>query len=278
MHQLEIDEIRQTHLGRRTLFYYYKDRYALQLLTYFVGSGKTVREVKQSRFGGLLQKPLLKQVIEHLPDGFLTPDHLQDIWSPEPQVYRLALSKWGEPDTKSWKPYYQTSRAGLNLVLQLNFSNVHNRPYQRLIKPRTWHPFEYKNHPIARTGDHTLAWSRLDVDLAAGEALIEEIQNDWIRYASGLQQRVLRTYARSGDYLLRVYPRNALNPAGTMQDLFRYMDEVLRPHIALWDEAMLSATLWFLRNELGIQRVFYHSFRSGNVLKDLTRDPPPRSL
>ena len=44
-------------------------------------------------------------------------------------------------------------------------------------------PFEWWSHPVRQDGRHTLAWARMDVDLDAGEALIEEIQSDWIREA-----------------------------------------------------------------------------------------------
>ena len=46
----------------------------------------------------------------------------------------------------------------------------------------------------------------------------------------------------------------------------------------MWDEAMLAATLWFLRVELGIRWIFYHTFETGNWLKDMIRSKPPRSL
>ena len=39
----------------RTIFHYFKDRYALELLSYHVGAGKPVAEVKRSRYGRLLR-------------------------------------------------------------------------------------------------------------------------------------------------------------------------------------------------------------------------------
>jgi hypothetical protein len=59
----------------------------------------------------------------------------------------------------------------------------------------------------------------------------------------------------------------------------RYLDEVLAPYAQVWDQAMLSATLRFLREELGIRRIWYHGWESGNALKGIEPDSaPPRSL
>ena len=67
-------------------------------------------------------------------------------------------------------------------------------------------------------------------------------------------------------------------PDADRERLFRYVDEVLQPHIAVWDEAMLTATLRFLREDLGIRRIFYHTFDGGNRIKALRSGMPPRSL
>jgi hypothetical protein len=45
-----------------------------------------------------------------------------------------------------------------------------------------------------------------------------------------------------------------------------------------WAEAMLAATIWFLREELGIKTIFYHTFDSGCRLKGIEDTLPPRSL
>ena len=41
---------------------------------------------------------------------------------------------------------------------------------------------------------------------------------------------------------------------------------------------MLAAAVWFLRSELGLKRIFYYTFDTGNELKRLACDKPPRSL
>ena len=46
----------------------------------------------------------------------------------------------------------------------------------------------------------------------------------------------------------------------------------------IWDEASLSLAIHFAKQELGINRIFYHDFDSGNILKGLDYGKPPRSL
>ena len=57
-----------------------------------------------------------------------------------------------------------------------------------------------------------------------------------------------------------------------------YFQQALRPHLKMWDEATLFAAVWFIRYELGIKKIFYHTYEGGNLLKGLEGWPPPRSL
>lgn len=274
MEQAHIDEIIGCLPKGRTLFPYFKDRYALLLLSYFVDGGKPMRAIKQSRFRGLLDKPLLKNTTRTLPGARLTPDVLGAVWPETHEVYRLTLGTWGP--WSNWKQdWYQTSRPGKNLVLQLNFSSKHNRAYRWLIQPNHVHPFEWRGHPVSRTA-LTLAWARLDVDLDAGVALIEEIQNDWIREALWYK-RLLEPRSGASERLRRRVLVRCFGEADAAR-LHIYVEHVLRPHVRLWDEAMLAATLWFLRDELGIRRIFFHTFDAGLRLKGMRHDRPPRSL
>ena len=278
MDQAQINAIMGALPKGRTLFFYFKDRYALVLLSHFVGAGKPMRVVKQSRFGGLLNKPLLKHPGRSLPGNRLTQDVLESVWNdPDAyRIYRLTLSTWG-PEVHWDQGYYQTSRPGKNLVLQLNFSGRHNQPYHRLIRPVDGHPFRVSYHPTSRR-ELTLAWARLDADLDTGEALVEEVQNDWIRLALWWKYR-LKTLSRCSRPMRRRLLTNCLGtPDADAARLFQYVDEVLQPHIEVWDEAMLTATLCFLREDLGIRRIFYHTFDGGNRLKALRYGTPPRSL
>lgn len=276
MEQAQLDEIIGCLPKGRTLFPYFKDRYALLLLSYFVDRGKPVRAVKQSRFRGLLDKPLLKRTTRTLPNARLTPDALGAVWPEAYEVYRLTLGAWGA--RSYWEQdWYQTSRPGKNLVLQLNFSSKHNRPYDRLIKPNDGHPFQFECHPVSSKA-LTLAWARLDVDLDAGVALIEEIQNDWIREALSYK-RVLEPRSGASERRRRrvlFWCLGEEDADATRLNL--YVDRVLKPHVEMWDEAMLTAALWFLRDELGIRRIFFHTFDSGLRMKGMHYSRPPRSL
>ena len=254
MEQHEINQIVAELPKGRTLFPYFKDQYALRLLSTFVGESTDVRTIKRSRFAGLLDKPILKNFLAQHGHDTITQDDLACIWPCEPEYYRLSLGIWG--DSGYWGQYWQqTSRPGKNLVLQLNFPNKHNVVYQREIFQRQkQHPFRWSSHPVHRGDEYTLAWARLDIDPVHGIALIEEIQTDWIRSA-------------------KVRSR-------TQPDVRRYIEQALQTHLGMWDEAMLSATLWFLRRELGITQVYYHTVESGLRLKGFGPDEsqPPRSL
>ena len=182
MKEKEIKEIIQCLGDERTLYHYFKDRYALMLLSYIIGNGLPVRDLKNSRFGRLIQKPLLKPIIGEAGSGTLMHRHIGSLWPANYETYRLTLGTWG--GHAGWQRFYnQTSRPGFNLVLQLNFSTRHNRRYHQMIRPGEIHPFESQSHPIAGNGEHTLAWARIDLSMATGEALIEEIQTDWLRMA-----------------------------------------------------------------------------------------------
>lgn len=237
----------------KTRFYYFKDRYALLLLGLFVESPKAKRDVKASGLGRLLEKPTVRAAIRRATPPLLSAEVFEGYWPGDYECYLLTLGTWGSKN----RHRDQVSRPGYNLVLQLNFSSRHDEPYTRLLQPDERHPYEYSLHPVNGKQLRTLAWSRLDVDLDAGEALIEEIQTDWIRGA--LSDRRLADQ-RADD------------------NVVRYVDEVLAPHIPVWDEAMLAATIWFLRRELGISTIFYHTYESGAALKRIRYGRPPRSV
>jgi hypothetical protein len=57
--------------------------------------------------------------------------------------------------------------------------------------------FEWSAHPIRRSPS-TLAWSRVDIDFENGEALIEEIQTDWVRLAERAGTAALATLVEGG--------------------------------------------------------------------------------
>lgn len=262
----------------KTPFYYFRDRYALMMLSYYVGSGKRVHEIKKSPVGRLMNKRVVKDAAKNAGSGLLTRGVLDSAWPATPECYLLTLDKWGR-NSKWNKNYFQTSRPGANLVLQLNFSARHNKPYQKTFRPKEGPPFVFKEHPNAAKGFHTLAWARIDLDFDTDEALIEEIQSDWVEMAmwgKKKAERLLRN-PRGGQTYLRRYFENL---GCTPEDMIKYVDGVFNPHIKSWSEAMLASAIWFLREEIGINRIFFHTFETGCRLKGLHQSwrRPPRSL
>lgn len=265
-----VDEIIACLPQGKTFFYYFKDRYALMLLAQAVADEMSITALKQTPYARLLNKPLIKQYLAKAGNGQLKRDTLDAIWEPEPLIFLLGLSTWGNKRKDSW---YQTSRAGYNLVLQLNFSNQHEAAYRALVKPRHNHVFNpYAMHPIAKEPcgamfRNTLAWARIDLDFEHDQALIEEIQSDWVREVRDMEGE-LKDYMDNEP----MYERG-MN--GRKRHVSKYLNQIITPYIRIWDEAMLAATLHFIRNELGIRTVFYHSFETGAVLKQCN---PPRYL
>lgn len=252
-------------------FHYFKDRYALMLLSSVAGDGVKIKELRNTGWNKLLARPPVKEVLQNAGNQILTGSMLDTFWPQDSQCYLLTLGAWGGGHAS----YQQTSRPGWNLVLQLNFSSQHNRPYARLIKPGQRHPFHPTGHPVSREeGMHTLAWARIDLDLEEGVALIEEIQNDWIRLA--LKSRQL--FSRYKGCETRYQPACIREVGGNFASLSHYVDTVLQPHIDIWQEAMLMAAIWYIKNEIGIRQIYYHTFDFGCRLKSIDGSRPPRSL
>ncbi len=264
MDKKEVQEIIDCLPNDRTPFYYFKDRYALMLMGMAFDSPATKADVRRTAFAKLLDKPIVKEAMARSGIGEISRTVFEQVWPDDYACYLLALGVWGG-ESRSW---CQTTRRGYNLVLQLNFSNEHNARYLKLVDPDREYPFEVGGHPIAKGKRRTLAWSRLDIDLDGGEALIEEIQNDWLREV---------------DWALRCANSETTSfwYCGIEIETTKfveYCDSVLAAHRKVWDEAMLAATIWFLREELGIRKIFYHTHRSGAALKGIAYRLPPRSL
>jgi len=80
----------------RTKFYYYKDRYALMLLSYFIGNGLTLQEIKKSRYKRLIDKPVVRKVIQKHGRKVPTPNELGSFWPEYYHCYLLTLNTWGD--------------------------------------------------------------------------------------------------------------------------------------------------------------------------------------
>ena len=256
-----INEILEILPRDRTKYLYFKDKYAIDLLKCLVEE-TTVAEIKRSRFAGFLRKPILREFVSASGKARITRSDLNELWSDEIVPFLLTLGQWGK-NNHCRKRHYQTTSNDANLVLQLNFSNLHNAPYRRLVQDTSNRPFEYLGHPIARWPFRTLAWARIDLSFDTDEALIEEVQSDWIRYGLRKRKSLLERFEDLNREQL-----NELN----------YLSNVLLPHTRIWKEAVLSAAIWFVHKELGISKIFFHSHKSGCRLKRISFGLPPRSL
>ncbi|MEM9819770.1 MAG: hypothetical protein AAF985_01805 [Bacteroidota bacterium] len=256
-------------------FHYFKDRYAFQLLAYQLPEkGNTVSEVKQSPWAFLLDKPRLKKQTASLPGQRIRPDDLRSYLPEDVFYFDMTFGSWGAYKRHRNDTWFQTSRPGFNLVLQLNFGALHDTQYHQLIQPKTKeHPFRWICHPVAENNKLTMAWARLDVDLENGTVLIEEIQNDWFRNVKQVHRSLSNLVKRRPKVVQQHYLFKRANC--TAKQFFQYSKSLAQNHERIWEEATLSACLHFIREELGIREIYYHSFAGGTLLKYCT---PPRSL
>lgn len=260
-------------VGERTLFHYYRDRYSIGLLRHLSRQqALSVAALKQSAYAPLLQKPRIKNVLADIGGKTLDECHLAGHdYDADQDAFVLTLDTWGS-ERRSEQRWKQTSRPGYNLVLQLNFCRRHDRHYQALGCADGG--LNYRGHPVSRCRN-TLAWARLDLDWPSGTALVEEIQSDWIRRVAWLAERVA-CRLQSGKK-----PTDEISLYGvhcSLQTARDYCHFVLTRYAAIWAEAVLWAAIAFLREELGLFRIYYHSADSGRLLKGIKGNLPPRSL
>lgn len=262
---LKLEQVKEivACLERESRFYYFKDRYALQLLSLFVGEGKKIHEIKKSRFGKLLQKPFVKEALAKQGNGALSRADVDVLWPTTPECFYLDYGVWGEE--RIYCPgWYQTCRPGRNLVLRLNFSNFHNADFTRLFPCKECHErrFEFGCHPVSKRR-YTLAWARIDFSDDWSEALIEELQCDWLRMAEEVE----------------FYIPYSKDCAKCYRSVKKYLKYVLAPYWKIWAEATMSAAIWLLKQEMGVDRVYYHTFESAVYTKHMEKGrKPPRSI
>jgi len=261
-----LNELLEVLRRERYKFHYAKDQYAFQLLSYALAGETSLQAIRRGPFASLLQKPAVREsLLSSAGTGMLTRDMVFASWPAPTECYLLTFSGWGAG---------QVSRSGKNLVVQLNFSSNHDRAYRRLVRPEAGRrPFAYALHPVSNARN-TLAWVRIDLADDLSHALIEEVQCDWLRIARRIRQ--IDQEDGAGDDSGTV----ALRGASTSRHRLRvYTQKVLRPHTLIWAEAALSAALEVLVEEIGVRRIFYHTWRSGNVLKGIASGHgPPKSL
>ncbi len=259
----------------RRIFHYFKDRYCFDLLALELQRQKIAKvRVSQLKAGSLmryLQRPILANALKHCSTGVIDINSFGPVESVQTMPLSITLARWGEGD-RGWD---QTSRNQCNLVLQLNFDSGHDARYHRLVNPVSDSgPFEFYGHPIHKQGRKTLAWVRLDIDFETGEVLIEEIQNDWLRKAKGVLDQINRRRTS----IPHAKPQDVFRTInGSYEDLVTYVETELQPYRALWSEAAMLAAIRFIKDDLGINTVYYHSFETGIKLKRVC-GVPPRSM
>lgn len=260
------EDLRAIDQPGRLLFRYYNDRYAAMLLEDILQPRLPIRDLREGRYSRLLDRPAIKALIAAKGDGFLHRDDLHALWLCETQTYVMTFAGWGSEKSRD-RRWNQTSRPRRQLVLQLNFSHAHDAEYHRLIPDSRKMHFACRNHPVNLGERITMAWARIDIDLSSGEALIEEVQNDWIR---NVGEDLVS--ARAG--------RGAYRDPANLAKLEHYAGSVLAPRAAIWSEAVFAAALQLLTRECGIGRVWYHHFDTGCEIKKLGGKlrRPPRSL
>ena len=244
--------------GERTLYHYFPDRYAFMLLGWAAGDGTRLDALRKGTYAPLLQKPAVRDLLSGCGGALVDHQRFDSYWPAQTTSFVLGLDHWHG---------LQTSRSGAgghNLVLQLNFSREHMLVLEKRFGGTNL--FNSSAHPVQQaSGDRrreTLAWARIDLDLKRDEALIEEVQSDWV---STLDWALKNGWQYAGEDIsaarLKSYKELELNWIGRQ-----------------WADAMLAATLGFLRVELGITNIFFHTYEGGNLTKKMDRWMPPRSL
>ena len=265
MKQKEIDFLMHCLMGEWT-YAYRKDKYALHILNYMFPGQHRVSEVKSSRYKGLLNKSLVSELLAQSGDGLVNfnPEHAFD---PNDKYFRISLGTWGE--VQRWKKgnYHQVTRPELNLTLLVNFDKDHDLIFFQGMGKENVDMFGMAFHPNSPK-HNTLGWARLDISLETNEVLIEEVQNDWLRDVKYYQRQLKLADKQDQKYWLHDY-----------EAWWSKYTEFVWVYMKMWDELILSATLWFIRDELGIENVWYHSFDSSNYYKQVSRySQPPRSV
>lgn len=263
-----------------TLAYlYYPDRESPWLLARRMGESARVADLKAGPLAPLLERPLVKPVVA-ASGGTLRRADLDSVAMADRAVdgllskaaaagvaaafdvpwfdFEIALDEWGPEELGSFS---QMSRAGKQLVLQLCFPREDVELLTQYLGTRGRRLFEYRDHPIRLDGDRpTLAWVRLDIE--GDVALIEEIQSDWLRFAA----QISKVWLRQRPYRQYTYAMQA------------YEEVVRARYEKLWPRAAMLAALGFLRDIVGVKRVFMHQPQPGAALKGITGRQPPKSL
>jgi len=262
MNKLQLDEMLYCLSDERNTYTYFKDKYCMVLFQNFITQAISIQELKKSTYAQFCHKPKVKKWLSTCGSKTIEPEMLMALWQQELYHFTLSLGQWGG-DSPRWQ---QTCRKGYNLVLQLNFTKSHDRFYEKVVNKED-SPFSYSCHPIS-SKRNTLAWSRLDFSEDFSEVLIEEIQTDWLREAKD-----------AFDFLSKPKNENYYGIKANIDLFNKYYETLVKPLKAIWDEAILCATLEFLANDIGAKDVYFYDYDTGLKLKSLEQDfGPPKSL
>lgn len=255
----------------QTPYQYSSGDYALHLLKNLTtNNALKINQLKNSAFAPLLQKPKVKKILSHAGNAELSPELLNCAIGDSNSIkFNITHGIWSNKECSSrWN---QTTRGKANLVLQLNWDIKRTEHFQNEINkytPYTCYGGYY--HPISKT-QNTLAWARIDCDLDTGEALIEEIQSDWIRGFIQSQIKISAIFKDPEKSSVQTHLKSFLNKE-------KYTLESINTSKKIWAEATLNAAINFIQKDLGITQIYYHTFESGCHLKRIDTYLPPKSL
>lgn len=265
-----LDEVIECLEGERTLYSYYQDAYASYLLRRAMASKDKVEinALRNSHWAALLNRPLLKSVLAECGGGYLHEQQLMHLGLEDAEPFVLTVGTWGCAEDFLW---CQVSRPGRNLVLQLNLSRRWQSMFESLLGCSANDFFGY-SHPLSEKRAMTLAWSRIDWDFDSNEILIEELQSDLVRHVSRMK-RYAQLALKFNDTHFKFW-----NYKIHTENFLVFADRFLERFKSMWHEAMLAATLEFSFEELGAAEVYYHTFETGRILKNIDCHKPPKSL
>lgn len=259
-----LDEVIACLPTGKTHYRYFQGAYASRLLSMMLPEHVELHKLKQTRFNRLLEHKSIKPIVSQCGGGVLDRQALITSWCEPSQAFLLSVSRWGKHGGRYWN---QMSRTGENLVLQLNLPMQNLQHYQRWIDPSCESTLNgrWSSHPVQTDLDkpsfrETLAWARIDLDFQTNEALIEEVQSDATRNVISMSKR----YMHCG--------------CSACVEKLKYVNW-FKPYLKLWSEALLCASIEFIRKELGIERIFIHTAKSGWLVKKMDKTwNAPRSL
>lgn len=266
-------------------FPYFADRESAWLLSAQMRDTSRVSDIRGGPLGRFLNRPVLKPLVadcggvlrvedvEALADpgaafdgADLSPagwKALGDVYDRDWLDFELSFSRWpGEQECNCF--WAQVSRPRQNLVVQLGFPSDQAALLAKTRSLASRKDFEYADHPVRLNGRPTLAWVRVDIEYDAREALIEEVQSDWLKFVGWRVSTLARQQRVRSSRAFRL--------------LLEYQAALTRRYAKLWPKAALLAAMSVLHDRLDIKRFWMHQPEGGVLLKGIKGRAPPRSL